>query len=263
MNKSDFGKFNEEISRTADAFNAEMTPGRIKTYFEDLEDLSLEAVIGALQCTRKTATFFPKIAELRKFAEGSVDDKAELAWRTLVDLVKFEGEYPSLQVYDGGIAYAIDCWGGWVATCAKLNAASPEMTASYAKEFKNSYKLGLMRSEQSKYFVGAVEVNNRALGHWKSATVEQPVMLVRPGKSVKVLMPLDIQAGRLTAEARQALEKGGDSLKKYLPGTYQAPKVLAAAPGAEMATPEDVAELKRQIGTQGARLRLVPRKESR
>lgn len=244
MNKSDFTKFSEEMNRTAEAFNAEMTPGRIKTYFEDLEDLSLEAVIGALRHTRKTSTFFPKIAEIRKFAEGSADDKAELAWRTFVDLVKFEGRAPSLQVYDGAIAYAINCMGGWQTACDKMCAASPEMAANYEKGFKQSYKLGQMRGEESCYLVGETEAHNRALGWWKSSTIEQPVCLVRPGKVVKVLMPLDVAEGRLTDEARAALNAGGEALRKYLPAPVKPVKVLSPKPGEEMATPEEVAELK-------------------
>lgn len=254
MNKSDYKQFEDEMKRTADAYNAEMTPGRVKTYFDDLADLSLEAVIGGFQYARKTSTFFPKIAEIRKYAEGSTDDRAELAWRTFVNLVKFEGEYPSLQIYDGGISYAIECWGGWLSACAKIGAASPEMIASYAKEFKNSYKLGQMRGDGAKYLVGAYEVNNRALGHWKEATINQPVCLVRPGKVVKVVMPLDIAEGRLTADARKALEQGGDSLKKYLPAPTKPVRILNPAPAdVDMATPEEVDELKGKI------LRLVPR----
>lgn len=242
MTQKEFNTFSAELTKTAESFGSEMTPGRIATYFEDLSDLSLEAVLGALQYARRTYTFFPKIAELRRYAEGSADDRAELAWRTFLDLVKFEGEYPSLQVYDGGIAYAIEQFGGWQTACAKLGEASPEMVANYEKGFKNSYKLGSMRNEGPRYLVGQTEANNRGLGAWKSPTVEQLVCLVRPGQIVRVVMPLDLAEGRLTAEARKALEDGGNAIRKYLPLPPKPAKALPPVSADAIAKPEEVAE---------------------
>lgn len=243
MNKTDYSKFTAEMNKTAEAFGAEVTPGRVAAYFEELSDLSLEAVIGALTYARRTLTFFPKIAELRRYAEGSVDDRAELGWRTLVDLVKFEGAYPSLYVYDGAIGYAIECLGGWLTACAKLNEASPEMVANYEKHFKNSYKLGAMRDEGPRYLVGQVESDNRALGAWKSPTVDQPVCLVRPGQVVKVVMPFSLADGRLTGEARAALTAGGNDLRRYLPLPVPVAAPLLPPADAELATDEEVNQI--------------------
>jgi hypothetical protein len=243
----DFTQFSGELAKTADAFNHELTPSRIDTYFDDLSDLSLEAVLGALRYSRKALTFFPKIAELRRYAEGSVDDRAELAWRTVVDLVKFEGGYPSLQVYDGGIGYAIECFGGWGVICAKFNESSPEMVANYEKHFKSSYKLGAIRDEGPRYFAGSIEGGNRSLGAWKSPTVNQPVCLVRPGKVVKVVMPFDVAEGRLTSEAVAALASGGNELRPYLPLPAASQKALTLPADAEMVTAEEVAELRASI----------------
>lgn len=248
MTEQDLKQFSEELAKTAEAFKETLTPGRIDTYFDDLSDLSLEAVLVGLQYARRTLTFFPKIAELRNFAEGSASDRAELAWRTFVDLIKFEGAYPSLYVYDGAIAYAIECFGGWQTACAKLNDASVEMVANYEKHFKNSYKLGVVRGEQPKYLVGETESNNRGLGAWKSPTIDQAVCLVKPGKVVKVVMPFELAQGRLTAEARKALESGanGNGLRKYLPEVIKVePPALPAA--SELATPEDVEEIRQSV----------------
>lgn len=247
MNKTtDYDKFSAEITRTAEAFGAEMSPGRIVTYFDDMSDLSLDAVIGALAYARRSLTFFPKIAELRRYAEGSIDDRAELAWRTFVDVIRFHGSMPSLQVYDGAIAYAIECMGGWLVACEKVGQSSPEMVANYEKHFKNSYRLGAVRDEEPRYFLGVSEAHNRTLGTWKAPTIDQPVCLVRAGKIVKVVMPLDIAEGRLTAEARAALESGGDELRRYLPAPAPARQAIAPPAGA-MATPEEVAELRDSI----------------
>lgn len=247
MTHTDFAKFSEELTRTAESFGAEMTPQRIATYFEDLADLSLEAVLGALQYSRRTLTFFPKIAELRRYAEGSVDDRAELAWRTVVDLVKFEGAYPSLYTQDGAIGYAIECLGGWLTVCAKFSSAGPEMIANYEKHFKNSYKLGALRNEEPRYLAGETETGNRSLGVWKKPTVEQAVCLVRPGYVVKAIMPFSVADGRLSDEARKALETGGNDLRRYVPLPPRPVKALEPAPDAELATPEEVAELKARI----------------
>jgi len=243
MTESDYPQFASELTRTAEVSSTELTPDRINLYFDELRDLSLEAVIAGVTQVRRTQRNFPHPSEIRQFVEGSINDRAELAWRTFLDLIRFEGEYPSLQVYDGAIAFAIVHLGGWPTACLRLGEASPEMVASYAKEFKSSYKLGAMRDEGPRYFVGKTEEANRSLGVWRSPTINQAVCLVRPGQIVRLEMPLDVTEGRLTDEARLALEGGGDALRQYLPLPAAPVKVLSPAPDAEMATQEEIDEL--------------------
>src|SRR5262249_40922750 len=122
------------------------------------------------------------------------------------------------------------------------------------KDFKNSYKLDKQRGGSGpEYLIGVTEANNRTLGQWKTPTINQPVCLVKLGKVQKVIMPLDVAEGRLTAEARQALADGGEALRQYLPAPTKPVRVLNPAPGVEQATQDEVLELKRNI------LRLVPR----
>lgn len=242
QNRTEFAKL---CALMSEAFGKPMSEMLIDIYFDGLKDFEIEQVTSAVQQAVKSRTFMPKIAELCELIGGSASDHAELAWRTFIDLVKFEGSYPSLQIYDGGIAYAIECMGGWCSACEKISGASPEMLASHEKNFKASYKLGLVRDEKSAYLIGAVEADNRTLGQWKEPTVNQPVCLVRPGKVVKVVMPLDVAEGRLTDEARAALQSGGEALKKYLPAPTKPVKALPSGGG--MATAEEVAQLKAQI----------------
>lgn len=255
MNNTDRKQFAQLCTLLSQAFDKEISTLLADIYFDALKDFDIEQVASAVHQAIKSRKFMPKVAELRELIEGGADDRAEAAWRTVCDLVKFEGEYPSLHVTDGGIAFAIECWGGWVATCAKLGAASPEMIASYAKEFKNSYRLGRMRDIGTKYFVGAYEVNNSGLGQWKTMTVDQPVMLVETHSAKKLILELSLAAGRLTDESLTVLATGA-GLGKFLP-----PKALPPATDKvnrfsnavinnsenEMATPEQVAELKASI----------------
>lgn len=250
MTKNDRKEFLKLCTLMSQAFDKPMSEALIDIYFDSLKDFDIEQIDSAVKQSIASKKFMPKVAELRELIEGSREDKAELAWRTFLDLVKFEGAYPSLQVYDGPMGYAIDCMGGWQTACTKLGAASPEMVANLEKNFKASYKLGQMRAEEPRYLIGEVEANNRNLGAWKEPTVAQPVCLLWPGKIQKATMPLEVATGRLTAEARLALQQGGEATHKYLPAPPRKLRLLNLKPApeeAEMASPEQLAQLKASI----------------
>jgi hypothetical protein len=260
MNQTDYEKFLEELERTAEAFGVKLTPSRTATYFDDLRDLPLDAVISALANSRRTLSFFPKIAELRGFAAGSSADNAELAWRTLISLCS-EGEYPSLQMYDRAMAYAIDCFGGWIATINELREASAEMLASFEKRFKASYRVASERPSAVNppgYFCGSLEAENRRnqavmlawAGRSGAAAIHLPVCAVTTTGYVSLRIAFDPQSMRIEANAEAALAAGGEALKAYLPTL---PPVLPQLPASEDSEPISEFE-KKQILAEMRRL---------
>jgi hypothetical protein len=69
---------------------------------------------------------------------------------------------------------------------------------------------------------------------------------------MKVVMPFSVTEGRLTDEARAALQIGGNELRRYLPLPASLPVPTPAPPDEEMATPEEVAELMSKIAARAA-----------
>lgn len=255
MNKTDFPQFDQAIKSAALALDVPLSAERIALYFEDLSDFPIAAVVEALAKARRAQVYagFPKVAEIRKHVEGTDQDRAELAWRTFCQICATSG-YPSLQVADGAMAFAIEHLGGWITAQAKCGEASPEMLRSYENQFKASYKLGQTRQASPQYFLGVFESHNRTASyHPGRDRITQEVLMVRADKFLALQVPFDLRAGQIEAEARNALQTGGDALTRYLPAP--APPKFNPAPLApqEMASQEEVAALRNEISALAGR----------
>lgn len=250
MNQSDFPQFDKAIKSAALALDVPLSAERIALYFEDLSDFPIAAVVDAIGKARRAQVYagFPKVAEIRKHIEGTDQDRAELAWRTFCEICATSG-YPSLQVTDGAMAFAIEHLGGWVAAQAKCNGASPEMFRSYENQFKTSYKLGQARQAPPQYFLGVFEANNRMAYPPPPGLdcIRQEVLMVRADKFLALKVPFDLTTGQIEAEARNALTTGGESLRAYLPSP--APQKLNPGPieAQQSASPDEVREIKQAI----------------
>lgn len=260
MTQTDFAAFDKAIKAAALALDVQLSAERIALYFEDLADYPIDAVVAALAKARRAQVYagFPKAAEIIRHIEGTEQDRAELAWRTFCQLCTEQGHYPSIQVADGAMAYAIEHLGGWIGAQAKIADASPEMLRSYEHQFKTSYKLGAARNAEPRYFIGQFEAHNRTATYQPGREqIALPVAMVRADKFLVLSMPFDLQAGRLVESARESLTTGGESLRRYLPAPV--PRKLNPAPIApqEMASPEEIAELKAQIAALTGRQRLA------
>jgi hypothetical protein len=249
MTKNDITRFTVAILRLAEIVGEAVSEPRLKAYFDALSDLSIEQIEEAARRLMNTSRFFPKPIDFREALQGSVTDQGEQAWRTFVSLCVSEGNYPSLQVSDGAMAFAIDHMGGWIEAQAKLNNASAEMVRSYEQQFKVSYRLGLQRAAESKYFVGYYEATNRGqAGRMYRAQGDEiglAVCLVDAQEFIRLDLPFDLTQGRLTDEAKSALNSG--DVRKYLPRPAVQPKALPPAEDDEPATPEEIARYKEQV----------------
>lgn len=256
MTHSDFPAFDKSIKAAALALDVQLSAERIALYFEDLAEFPIDAVVAALAKARRAQVYagFPKPAEIIRRIEGTEQDRAEMAWRTFCQICTEQGAYPSLQITDGAMAFAIEHLGGWIGAQAKLAEASPEMARAYENQFKASYKLGQARQLPPQYFLGLFEANNRTASYQPGRDIiEQPVVMARADKFLVLRMPFDLRTGQIEQSARESLTTGGEALKRYLPAP--APRKLNPAPIApqEMASPEDVAALKAQIRAIAAR----------
>lgn len=266
MTPFEFDRFNQALAAAAAGYLVKLTPDQVAAYWQQLQAFDLPAVEAALaQAPRQHPTFFPKAGELLALIEGSSQDRAAVAWRTLVGLCQVEGAYPSLQVTDGGLAYAIKQGGGWIEYQRRLSSASVEMERAHQKNFEALYRVGHARGVAAQYFIGTDEAANRdtdppmrrgADGHLRPATeIPVKVCLVAVDRYVALKLPLDLRTRQLAAAAREALTAGGEAIRRYLPAPP--PKLLAGTPADddERATPEEIAQLNDAIaGLSGRRV---------
>lgn len=272
MTPSDFDRFSRGLAQCAAGYLVKLTVDQVAAYWAALEAYDLAAVEAALAAApRISPTFFPKVGELITLIEGSAQDRAAVAWRTLLSLSQSEGAYPSLQVADGGLAFAIDQAGGWIEYQRVLGDASREMERANQKSFEQLYRLGHARSVPGRYFPGAEEMGNYgAPPIMRPGPNGRPVLVYEIPVHVAVVvterysvlsMPFDVRTGRLTEAARAALTTGGEALRPYMPAP--APRLLAASiesPDEERATPEQVRQINQAVEALagGRRLQLGP-----
>lgn len=248
MTPDNLEQFSNLLDMLCTAFDKQASEKLTDVYFAGLSDLTIDAVEYACKRAVHECKFFPKIAELREMCAGSLQDHAEMAWRTFCRLCVDESHYPSLQVYDPALAFAIRQFGGWIEAARRMNEASPEMARAYENQFKTSYKLGLNHADaKPEYFAGFYEAQNRqSLGRTdraKGREIDLTVCLVRTNEYRRLTMPFDLETGYLTGAAQSALESGGKELQAYLPAPVQPQAQLPPAPSAD---DEPISEFERR-----------------
>ncbi|HKX31350.1 MAG TPA: hypothetical protein VJ302_26935, partial [Blastocatellia bacterium] len=147
MTENDYTAFADTLRNEAQFYpgTATLTATKIRGYFDSLGRFELPVIKQILVRLRERSEFFPTIRAIVEQAEGSVIERAEMAWHTFYSLLS-EGEYVSLWLYDKAIAYAIESLGGWMKIVDELREASIEMLANFEKRFKGAYKLASDRS---------------------------------------------------------------------------------------------------------------------
>jgi hypothetical protein len=140
MTDQDRAAFAELMLGISETFSHPVSDTVMELYFRALQDLPLEALRVAATIHVRTAKFFPRPAELREAIEGSTEDAAEIAWVTLLRLVRSVGYYGTPTWTDDATRRAaLELFGGWQALCSSLPAEGPELLGC-AKNFKSVYR---------------------------------------------------------------------------------------------------------------------------
>ena len=140
MQQNDLKKF----AYCMEAMRGEFTPNeqlsetQLDIKFKSLRDISIEDIEKATWTiinTRKTASF-PKVAEIREAATGSLDDKALIAYDAFTKGKAATGAYDSICFEDKIIHAVIMAMGGWQEVCM----VTEEEWKFKRREFLDLYK---------------------------------------------------------------------------------------------------------------------------
>lgn len=267
MTEDDRSRFAEILTALAETYGEELSAARLRLYFAALQDLDIEQVEFAGEKIAGASRFFPRPVEFREVIEGSAEDRAAVAWRTFLEIAAHSG-YPSLQLADGALAFAIEEMGGYREAVEKIHEASAEMQRAHQKSFEQFYKIGKMRGAPGKYLLGEFEARNRSLQSWitmrngkpvQAFEVQVQVLLVGTDRFFELKMPLDLRTGQLAAPAREALAAGGDALRAYLPAPTARQIGAGATLEEERATPAEIAEIYESVAVFTGQRRLTRR----
>lgn len=142
MTEADKPAFATLMIATAELYNRNLSPSSLNLQFLALSHLSLAQIRAALTEHVRSKPFFPMAVELIDAIEGSGEDRAELAWTALVQMVRRCGSWwdsarqgPLPWPDEATKRAALEMYGGWQRLCENLPAAGPEFLGA-AKHFK-------------------------------------------------------------------------------------------------------------------------------
>lgn len=165
MEVTDSVEFRNRLVVLGELFDAKLSAAKLALYFEALRDVPFPLVARAMNQAAKACTWFPKPAELRRFALGDDEDAAEQAWMAVRGAMTSAGGYASI-VAEAAVAEAIVAiFRSWPAACAL--ELSPEMWSSKRKEFGRTFRVLRNRAlAGSRYLPGITEQQNAGRRDW-------------------------------------------------------------------------------------------------
>jgi len=163
MNNSDKRKFAELMAGMGEVFQKDVSKGMMKIYWNALEGMDIDDISKAVShivMTRTITGTLPLPAEIIQAAEGNPEEKAELAWRTLIKTIQDHGFYDSVQFEDGAIGETVKALGGWL----RISGFDDDWTEGNLKwrrkEFLNLYHSFARQKPGPVKLIGYHEGNN-------------------------------------------------------------------------------------------------------
>lgn len=139
MTDRDRGRFATLMLGIGETYGEPVSDARMEIYYRALADLTFDEINVAVSAHVRTQKFFPRPAELREAVDGSVDDRAELAWSAVRREVRRVGYLGTPEFKDEATRRAaMELFGGWRALCDYLPAEGVGLVTA-AKQFKASY----------------------------------------------------------------------------------------------------------------------------
>jgi hypothetical protein len=143
----------------AEAYGVRLSPARIRLYSSLLRDIDPGALRRAFRQATQNERFFPTVADIRKYADGSADDEALLAWSSVERAVSHIGAYRGLFIGDPVTADALrDVFGTWPEFCDACNAgdriAWTHARQSFLAAYRRYSRVGRIGSSGPVHFPG-------------------------------------------------------------------------------------------------------------
>lgn len=146
MISQDQNKFKELITVMSETYGEEFTPAKLKLWWNLFKPHSIEtfeqALFAHIACP-DAGMFSPKPANLMKFINGTskdqqqlVEDRAGMAWQTVMGEISRIGSYATLKLEDKQALAAVKAIGGWKHICS----LTTDQLVWAGKEFVSAYE---------------------------------------------------------------------------------------------------------------------------
>lgn len=138
MTTKDETRFRAAITALAEAYRQTITPATLHAYLLGLDDLSIDAIEGAVRKALRTCRFMPAPIELRELSgEVAGGNRAVMAWDCFSRAVVEHGGYKSVVFDDPVLNATVRNLGGWQ-RCCELPAE--EFDKWLRKDFLGAYQ---------------------------------------------------------------------------------------------------------------------------
>lgn len=107
------------MASMSEMFNTQITEVLAKMYYELLKNYDYETLEKACYDILRTHKYnnLPKPAEIIEAIEGSTEDKAMVAWQSVIETIRKHDYYWSIEFEDKIIHSCIENLGGWMWLC--------------------------------------------------------------------------------------------------------------------------------------------------
>lgn len=187
MQPNDQTRFAAAFTGIQEYYGREVSDTVMEMYWRGLAAFDISIVERAFQqhvMTAEAGRFFPKLADLVQWIEGSAGDKAQLAWTKVLFAIGSVGHYETVVFDDPLIHAVVSDMGGWISMCELLVDDQPFK----AKEFESRYRAASNKAERPTFpakLVGSFEASNRVTGHLDA--IPAPVLVGDQEKAKQVL----------------------------------------------------------------------------
>jgi len=120
MNRSEKAVFTALLSNIAELYSKPLSPSMLEIYWTIFKDYPLENIKSAIHrhlLDHTQGKFMPKPADLLKYFEKSLEEKASNAWTQVSAAIGFFGAHESVIFEDNLIHAVIADMGGWIRLC--------------------------------------------------------------------------------------------------------------------------------------------------
>jgi hypothetical protein len=163
-------RFALNMAGLADVMGSELSELKLDFYAKALEKYTDQQIENAIMQAGGTLKFFPKPIELIEIIDGKSQDRAIIAWDTLLAAIRRYGSYQSIVFADSKITKTVELMGGWLQVCSMTEDDTKWRMADFLKIYP-----GINEGQEQKALMGRYEQDNVMRGF--TDRVPEPVRI--------------------------------------------------------------------------------------
>lgn len=165
MNPDDSDKFLSVLAGVYDFYGRELSTFAGEVWMQACERYDAQQVSKALSAhlmDPERGQFMPKPADIVRQLEGTHTDRSLIAWGVVLETMRTEGAYRSVDFGDPATHKAIEDMGGWTKICRSTLDELPFVQRRFCEAHRVYSQRGAI--EAPKYLRGEFEAINSASG---------------------------------------------------------------------------------------------------